>query len=108
MHPKGTGAKLNKALTAAVDVQVDVSKAWISFSSIVVAFSFIFSTAIQNTFMSVIFLFVVHPYDVGDGIMIGTDLHFVRPRTLHSAPIKLQNPEPAFASGVHHPELQTT
>jgi len=58
---------------------VDVSKAWISFSSIIVAFSFIFSRAISDLFLSVVFLFVVHPFDVGDGIMIGTDMHFVSP-----------------------------
>ena len=58
-------------------LQVDVSKVWISFSSIIVASSFIFSKAISDIFLSVIFLFVVHPYDVGDGIMIGPDLHYV-------------------------------
>lgn len=52
---------------------------WISFSSMVVAFSFIFAKAISDMFMSVVFLFVVHPYDVGDGILIGGDMHFVRP-----------------------------
>ena len=52
---------------------------WISFSSIIVASSFIFSKAISDVFLSVIFLFVVHPYDVGDGIMIGKDLHYVSP-----------------------------
>ena len=58
-------------------LQVDLSKVWISFSSIIVASSFIFSKAISDVFLSVIFLFVVHPYDVGDGIMIGQDLHYV-------------------------------
>jgi small-conductance mechanosensitive channel len=61
---------------------VDVSKAWISFSSIIVAFSFIFSKAISDLFLAVVFLFVVHPFDVGDGIMIGTDMHFVSPSHL--------------------------
>lgn len=58
-------------------MQVDLSRVWLSFSSIIVASSFIFSKAISDIFLSVIFLFVVHPYDVGDGIMIGPDLHYV-------------------------------
>ena len=90
--------------------QVDVNKAWISFSSIVVAFSFIFGSTIQQMFAAVVFLFVsafctqlqsvracaickecnshsssdsplmqvVHPFDVGDGVLIGTDMHYVR------------------------------
>ena len=66
---------------------MDLSKVWISFSSIIVASSFIFSKAISDVFLSVIFLFVVHPYDVGDGIMIGQDLHYVSPQAPPAASI---------------------
>ena len=43
----------------------------------IVAFSFIFKNAIATMFDSVIFLFVVHAFDVGDGILINGDLHKV-------------------------------
>lgn len=51
-------------------LQVNVSKVWLTVSSVLLAFSFIFSVAISNTFESVVFLFVVHPFDVGDVILL--------------------------------------
>ena len=69
-------------------MQVDVTKVWISFSSIIVAFSFIFSKAISDLFLSVVFLFVVHPFDVGDGILIGTDMHYVEEISLQNTVLK--------------------
>ena len=51
-------------------LQVNVSKVWLTVSSVLLAFSFVFGTAIRNTFESVVFLFVVHPYDVGDVLML--------------------------------------
>lgn len=50
--------------------QVNVSKVWLTVSSVLLAFSFVFGTAIRNTFESVVFLFVVHPYDVGDVLLL--------------------------------------
>ena len=55
-------------------VQVDVNKVWITFSSIILAFSFVFSKSIGDMYAAVIFLFVVHPFDVGDALMIGSNL----------------------------------
>ena len=74
-------------------LQVDLSKVWISFSSIIVASSFIFSKAISDVFLSVIFLFVVHPYDVGDGIMIGQDLHYVSFSPSHCYKVLMLHPQ---------------
>lgn len=51
-------------------LKVNVSKVWLTVSSVMLAFSFVFGTAIRNTFESVVFLFVVHPYDVGDVLML--------------------------------------
>lgn len=53
--------------------QVDLSKAWLTFSSIVLAFAFIFGNSIRNMYEAVIFLFVVHPFDVGDVLLMGAD-----------------------------------
>ena len=58
---------------ACVWVQVDLTKVWLTMSSIIVAFSFSFSNSIMNLFNSVILLFVVHPFDVGDALLIATN-----------------------------------
>jgi len=55
---------------SSIRLQVNVSKVWLTVSSVLLAFSFIFSAAISNTFESVIFLFVVHPFDVGDVLLL--------------------------------------
>lgn len=47
---------------------------WITFSSIILAFSFVFSKSIGDMYAAVIFLFVVHPFDVGDALMIGSSM----------------------------------
>lgn len=56
----------------ACGVQVDLTKVWLTMSSIIVALSFSFSNSIMNLFNSVILLFVVHPFDVGDALLIPT------------------------------------
>ncbi len=58
---------------ACVWLQVDLTKVWLTMSSIIVAFSFSFSNSIMNLFNSVILLFVVHPFDVGDALLIATN-----------------------------------
>lgn len=54
-------------------MQVNVTKVWLTLSSIIVALSFAFSNTIMNLFNSVIMLFVVHPFDVGDALLIATN-----------------------------------
>ncbi|KAK9863795.1 hypothetical protein WJX84_010731 [Apatococcus fuscideae] len=51
---------------------VDLSQVWITLTSVVVAFSFIFKTAASNLYQSVMFLFAIHPLDVGDALLIDT------------------------------------
>jgi hypothetical protein len=50
---------------------------WISFSSITLAFVFVFGNSLRTVFESVIWLFMVHPFDVGDTILWRDDLHKV-------------------------------
>jgi hypothetical protein len=52
--------------------QVDVMSLWLSFSSIMLAFVFVFGNSIRNMYEAVIFLFVMHPFDVGD-VLMGLD-----------------------------------
>ena len=47
-----------------------MNKVWLTFSSIVLAFAFIFGNSIRNIYESVIFIFGVHPFDVGDALFI--------------------------------------
>ena len=61
-------------------LQVDLSKAWLTFSSIVLAFAFVFGNNIRNIYEAVIFLFVVHPFDVGDVLLMGADQSWCQAR----------------------------
>ena len=54
----------------AAGLQVNVNKVWLTVSSVLLGFSFVFGTSIRTTFESVVFLFVVHPYDVGDMLLL--------------------------------------
>ena len=54
-----------------------MSRLWTTVASIVIAFSFIFGTSIRQMYESVIFLFVVHPFDVGDALIVLADYHVV-------------------------------
>lgn len=49
---------------------MDIQKVWLLFSSVVLAFAFVFGNSIRQLYEAVIFLFVIHPYDVGDWLMI--------------------------------------
>jgi len=50
--------------------RVNVNRVWLTISSIVLAFAFVFGNSIRNVFESVVFLFVVHPFDVGDALLV--------------------------------------
>lgn len=51
-------------------LQVDLEKTWVMFSSIVLAFAFVFGNSVKTLYESIIYLFVVHPFDVGDKIIV--------------------------------------
>lgn len=57
--------------------QVNVTHLWTLVAAALVSFSFIFKSMMSSMFDSVIFMFVVHPYDVGDAILINGDLYKV-------------------------------
>lgn len=56
--------------TVCKEMQVDVNRVWLTFSSFLVAFVFVFGNNIRNIYESIIFLFVVHPFDVGDVLLL--------------------------------------
>ena len=49
--------------------QVDVAALWLSVSTTIIAFAFIFGDMMRQTFASIVLLFFVHPFDVGDWIV---------------------------------------
>lgn len=51
---------------------VDVWKSLVPFGSALVALAFVFGNTAKNTFESILFLFVTHPYDAGDYVVIDT------------------------------------
>ena len=56
---------------------MQVEKVWFTFSSIALAFAFIFGNSIRTIYESVVFLFIVHPFDVGDGILLGVSQDYL-------------------------------
>lgn len=50
--------------------ELNVARIYLTFSSMVVVSSLIFAPSIRNVYESVVFLFLVHPFDVGDTIKL--------------------------------------
>jgi len=68
---------------------VNLRNAWLQFSSCVVAGAVVFANSIRTIYESVVFLFVVHPFDVGDGIFIGALPDYYVVRMNHNAMVSL-------------------
>ncbi|BDA42921.1 probable mechanosensitive ion channel protein 10 [Coccomyxa sp. Obi] len=67
---------------------VDIQKVWLLFSSVVLAFAFVFGNSIRQLYEAVIFLFVIHPYDVGDWLLMGTSQYQVEEISLATTTIR--------------------
>ena len=65
-------------------LQVPLEKTWVAFSSIVLAFAFVFGNSVKTLYESIIYLFVVHPFDVGDKIIVESVTSKVCPLSLPS------------------------
>ncbi|KAG2500887.1 hypothetical protein HYH03_001647 [Edaphochlamys debaryana] len=52
--------------------QVNVRELWLSISSITLAFVFVFGNSVRSIYEAVLFLFVVHPFDVGDWLLLAS------------------------------------
>ena len=50
-------------------LQVNVTRLWVTASSALLSFVFIFGNSLRGIYESVVFLFVVHPFDVGDVVV---------------------------------------
>eukprot|EP00884_Botryococcus_braunii_P005990 jgi/Botrbrau1/15392/Bobra.43_2s0020.1 len=67
---------------------IDVSQVWITFSSLLLAFAFVFGNSLRNLYESVVFLFSVHPYDVGDCLFLNDLWHQVEEIHLQNTTFK--------------------
>jgi len=70
-------------------LQVPLEKTWVAFSSIVLAFAFVFGNSVKTLYESIIYLFVVHPFDVGDKIIVEAVTSKVCPLSLASLLVML-------------------
>ena len=48
----------------------NVKQIWLTFSSAIILFSFIFASSIKSLFENLMFLMATHPYDVGDQVQL--------------------------------------
>lgn len=63
-------------------MQISVDNMWITVSSGVLGFSFIFGNSIRGVFESILTLFVIHPFDIGDTLIIKGDYCVVQEASL--------------------------
>lgn len=56
---------------------VDIVRVWVTLSSVILAFTFVFGASIRRAYENVMFLFVVHPFDVGDRLLIDGESYIV-------------------------------
>jgi small-conductance mechanosensitive channel len=63
--------------------QFSLDNMWITISSGILGFSFIFGNSIRTVFESCLTLFVIHPFDVGDTIFIEGSFHVVEEASLN-------------------------
>lgn len=52
-------------------MQVNLTRIWVTVSGLLLSFVFVFGNSIKNIYESVVFLFVVRPFDVGDAVLLG-------------------------------------
>ena len=58
---------------------------WITISSGVLGFSFIFGNTLSNQLQTILLIFVVHPFDVGDALLLNGAFHTVEQTSLNKA-----------------------
>eukprot|EP00873_Tetraselmis_striata_P020710 jgi/Tetstr1/440974/TSEL_029242.t1 len=56
---------------------VDIASMWFTFSSVLLAMSFVFGNSVRTIYESAIYIFLVHPFDVGDTIVISQRMYTV-------------------------------
>ena len=57
---------------------MNIMEMWFTVSSVLLAFAFMFGNSVKVLFESIIFIFIVHSFDIGDNILINGERHVVR------------------------------
>ena len=65
--------------------KVNIARSIVAYYSVIFVFLFVFGTSIRAAYDNAFFLFVIHPFDVGDLVSIGSDQYRVERLTLNSA-----------------------
>ena len=52
-------------------MQVNLTRTWVTVSSLLLSFVFVFGNSIKSIYEAVVYLFVVRPFDVGDAVLLG-------------------------------------
>ncbi|CAO1619213.1 unnamed protein product [Sympodiomycopsis kandeliae] len=77
---------------------VNVDKTLSTFYTLGIAFAFIFKESAQNIFDSIVFIFVTHPMDTGDRIVLGEAVMVVKKMSLLSSEFVLADGTDMFVS----------
>ena len=98
-------------------LQINLQKLWVTLGSIMVSLTFVFGNNMRSIYEAVVYLFVVHPYDVGDAVLCGPNQDWCTVRSctndvLHQRPPLCQSAQsfrfPCIATVVaHEPSPQT-
>lgn len=67
---------------------VNVLELWLAVASLLVSLSFIFGGSIRSVYENIIFIFVIHPFDVNDWLQIGDDMYMVQQIGMHTTTLK--------------------
>ena len=65
-------------------MQVNLTRTWVTVSSLLLSFVFVFGNSIKSIYEAVVFLFVVRPFDVGDAVLLGPAQDWCNVRTMLS------------------------
>ena len=63
--------------------QINLQKLWVTLGSMLVSLTFVFGNNMRQIYEAVVFLFVVHPYDVGDTVLVGPNQDWCKVSVSH-------------------------
>ena len=75
-------------------LQISLDNMWTTVASGILGFSFIFGNSIRGVFESILTLFVIHPFDVGDTLFLAGSFHVIEEASLTKVPPPPPPPPP--------------
>ena len=81
MHDSADGSALDAPASESIGMQlpvpcmaalqVNLTRTWVTVSSLLLSFVFVFGNSIKSIYEAVVYLFIVRPFDVGDAVLLG-------------------------------------